>query len=130
MKDAKFTLIQALPAAAANNNTTSIDLNIEAPSAKWRQANIEVAVPALSDHTNVSVTNTLTLQDSSDNSTFANTQPLIQIAVVGVASTGSLASTVKVPLPPACRRYVRFNQAVPANGGTGSNANVAYDVVT
>lgn len=130
MKDAKFNLTKALPNAGANNTTASIDLNVEVPyDNKFRRAFIQVAVPAMSDHTNTSVTDTITLQDSADNSNFANTTPLIQIATVGVAN-GPAAQTVKVPLPPSVRRYVRFLQDVPANGGTGNNATVTYDLVT
>jgi hypothetical protein len=138
MKDANFNLTKALPNAAANNNTAGLDLNIipgvnttgKTHSNKWRLAYFEVDVPALSDHTNTSVNNTISLQDSADNSNFANTQPLVQIVVPGVASTGSAALTARVPLPPLTRRYIRFNQNVPANGGIGNNATVNYDLVT
>lgn len=138
MKDANFNLNLALPNAAANNNTNGLDLNIiPAPSTagkghsnKWRLFYMEVDVPALSDHTNTSVTNTLTLQDSADNSNFANTNPLVQVTVPGVASTGSPAATVLLAVPPRTRRYIRFNQNVPTGGGTGNNAAVNYDLVT
>lgn len=138
MKDANFNLQQALPNAAANNNTSGLDLAIipapstagQTTSSKWRIFYFEVDVPALSDHTNASVTNTITLQDSADNSNFANTQPLVQVQIVGVASTGSAAATVLMSVPPRTRRYVRFNQNVPANGGIGNNAVVNYDLVT
>lgn len=130
MKDSKFNLQQALPNAAANNNTGVWDLGIEpGNSNKYRLAQISVDVPALSDHTNTSVTNTLTLQTSSDNSNWANAIPLVQIGIVGVGTTGSAASNVQVPLPPKVSRYVRFNQNVPTNGGTGTNAVVNYDLV-
>lgn len=131
MKDANYNFTKALPNAASNNNTPSIDLGNEQPfTTVQRRMHIQVDVPALSDHTNTGLTNTLTLQDSADNSSFANTQPLIQVGIPGVASTGSPATSVKVPLPPGVRRYVRFNQTVPTGAGTGSNAVVNYDVVT
>jgi|SRR6185369_1959097 len=134
MKDAGLQFTKALPNAAANNNTAAIDLNVSTTptgnrSIEHRLVHVEVSYPALSDHTNTSVTNLVTLQDSSDNSTFTNTAPLVQCQVAGVASTGSVATTFKVPLPPAVKRYVRFNQNNPANGGTGNNATVTYDVV-
>jgi hypothetical protein len=138
MKDANFNLTKVLPAAGANNNTSGLDLNIvpgvnatgKTHSNKWRLAYIEVDVPALSDHTNTAVTSTITLQDSADNSNFANTQPVVQVAVVGVASTGTSALKARVPLPPLTRRYIRFNQNLPANAGNGSGATVNYDLVT
>jgi hypothetical protein len=131
MKDALLSITKSLPNAAANNNTNGIDLGRAADVRDnlWRLGYLLVTVPALSDHTNTSVTNLLTLQDSADNSTFANTAPQIQVQVTGVASTGSVATMFKVPLPPGVRRYIRFNQSVPTNGGTGSNASVAYDLV-
>lgn len=130
MKDATYNLVKALPNAAANNNTTSIDLGLDPGSNVWQRARIQVDFPALSDHTNTSVTNLITLQTSTDNSTWANTVPLIQLGVVGVASTGSAAVSVQFPLPPNMSRYARFNQNVPANGGIGGNANVNYDVLS
>ena len=109
MKDAKFHSTKALPAAGASNTSNSIDLSVATtfPN-EWRLVNLEVAIPAMADHTNTSATATLTLQDSADGVTFANTSPLISIPVPGVASTGSSAATVKVPVPPAVRRYVQF----------------------
>jgi len=132
MKDSTLKVTKALPNAAANNNTDSIDLHVEAGGFdnKFRRAFVLVTFPALSDHTNTSVTNLITLQDSAEASAnFANTAPLIQCQVVGVASTGSVATTFKIPLPPVTRRYIRFNQLVPTNGGIASNATVTYEVV-
>jgi hypothetical protein len=134
MKDANTGLTKALPNAAANNNTNSIDLNVETAggvSNKWRLGYIEVDIPALSDHTNTSVTNLITLQHSAEAAAnFANTNPLVQVQLVGVAGNGSVATVARVPLPPDVKRYVRFNQTVPTNGGTGSNATITYDLVT
>jgi len=130
MKDATYNRTKALPNAAANNNTDSVDLGIEARNNIWQKARLQVDIPALSDHTNTSVTNLFTLQTSSDNGNWANTVPLIQVGVVGVASTGSAATSVQVPLPPNMSRYARFNQLVPTNGGIGNNAVVNYDVLT
>ncbi len=130
MKDAKFSLSRTLPNAAASNQTATLDLNVEVPyDTKFRKAFLVVTVPALADHTDTSKTNTITLQDSADNSAFADTSPAIVCKVVGVASTGSAAKTFQVPLPPGVRRYVQFTQTVPSGGGTGSNAAVTYDLV-
>ena len=127
-----LTLAKALPNSNVNNNTAALDINPEAAgflTNQWRMGYVAVAFPALSDHTNTSITNLVTLQDSADGNNFANTAPLIQVQVVGVASTGSVATTYKVPLPPGVRRYVRFNQLVPTNGGNGTNATVNYSLV-
>ena len=132
MIDAKFNLSQALPNAAANNNTAAIALLTEVPfDDKWRKGFVRVTVPALSDHTNTSVTNLITLQHSQDAnlSNFANTSPLIQVQVPGVASTGSAQTIANVPLPPAVKPYIRFRQDVPANGGIGNNAVVTFNLL-
>ena len=136
MKDASTTVVKALPNAAANNNTGAIDMKVlptsgGAPANMQRLAHVEITFPALSDHTNTSVTNLITLQHSADDnaSNYANCNPLIQAQVVGVASTGSVLTTFRVPLPPDVKRFIRFNQTVPTNGGIGSNANVTYDLV-
>ena len=133
MKDTALKLVKALPNAAANNNSDALDINPESSgflTNQWRLGYFEVAVPALSDHTNTSVVNTLTLQHSAEASAnFANVDPLTQIQITGVGSTGSAARTVKVALTPDIKRYVRWNQNVPTNGGTGSNANVTYQLV-
>jgi hypothetical protein len=134
MKDALLKVTKALPNAAANNDTDSIDLKRAVTptgikSEEWRLGYIEITWPALSDHTDTSKTNLITLHDSADDSSFAVTSPLIQLQVPGVASTGSVAATVKVPLPPDVKRYIRFNQLVPSGGGTGSNATVTYNLV-
>lgn len=137
-KDALLSVSKTLPNAAANNATIGIDLNIDpanlttgkSQSNKWRLLYAEANIPALSDHTNTSITNLIVLQDSADNATFANTNPSVIVSLVGVASTGSVAVKRKLPLPPEVRRYIRFQQFVPTNGGTGSNATVYYDLVT
>ena len=136
MKDASITITKALPNTASNNNTGAIDLKVlpvagGAPANQWRLGYVEITFPALSDHTNTSVTNLLTLQHSIDSnvSNYANCNPLIQAQVVGVGSTGSAAATFRVSLPPDVKRYIRFNQTVPTNGGVASNANVTYDFV-
>ena len=138
MKDAIYSLTKALPNASANNDTNVIDLNIDAaPNAggqsksnKWRLAYVEIDVPALGDHTDPTKSNTFTLYHSATNAVGAVTNPLIQASVPGVASSGSAATTLRVPLPPGVLRYISFRQAVPSGGGTGSNATVTYDLVT
>jgi hypothetical protein len=129
MKDASLKLVTAIPNAGSNVNTSVLDLNIEPHNNVWRVAHIKVAVPALTDHANTSVTNTITLQESGDNSNWANSTPLVQCLVAGVATNGSAASNFYVPLSPAIKKYIRFNVNTPANGGTGNNANITFDLV-
>jgi hypothetical protein len=130
MKDSAFSNTGTLPSAGANNNTLSFDFAPETTgfvTNNWRIGFFQVGMAAIPNFTNTTATVTLTLQDSTDNSNFANTQPLIQVSVVGVAN-GPAAQTLKVPLPPNVRRYVRFNQAATANATT-SSTTVTYDLV-
>ena len=126
MKDASKKVTKALPNAAAANQTDTIDLGTERPfDNKQRLGHIEISVPALADHTDSSKVNTLTLQESSDDSAYANTNPLIQARVTGVTSTGSVAVTFKVPLLAGMKRYVQFTQTVPSGSGSGTNATAS-----
>lgn len=129
MKDAKFNLTLALPAANANNNTGNNFLDTDGNfDDTFRRVYYEIDVPALSDHTNNSVNVLFTLQSSTDGVNFANTNPLIQCSIPGVASTGTAATVFRVPLPPRIAPWVRFNQLVPINGPSG-NAVVNYDLI-
>ena len=130
MKDASLKVTKALPNANAANQTGTIDLNVLAPNSnQWRHGYVLITVPALADHTDTTKTNTFTLQDSADDSSYADTAPAILARVAGVASTGSPVKTFKVPLPPDVRRYLQFTQSIPTGGGTGSNAVVSYELV-
>jgi hypothetical protein len=130
MKDASLKLTKALPNAGASNQTGTLDLNVLAPNSnQWRSGYLLITVPALADHTDSAKTNTLTLQDSADDNSYADTAPAVVAKIAGVASTGSPAKTFRVPLPPDVRRYLQFNQSIPTGGGTGSNAVLTYELV-
>jgi hypothetical protein len=131
MKDASKKVTKALPNAAASNQTDTIDLGTERPfDNKQRLAHVEISVPALTDHTDSSKTNLFVLQESSDDSSYADTNPMIECKLVGVTTSGSAATTFKVPLPPGVKRYIQFTQTVPSGSGTGTNATVTYALVT
>ena len=130
MKDATISVSRALPNANASNTSGVIDTGAEFPASTWRNAFILVTVPPLSDHTDTTKTNTITMQSSAaSGSGFANVSPQIQAQLVGVASTGTPQTTYKFPIPPGCLRYIQFVQAVPTGGGIGSNAIVTYEPV-
>ncbi len=130
MKDALLSFTKALPNAGANNASDVIDLLQAVPEIVHRQGYLEVAIPAMANHTNTSANVTFELQDSTVNTSanFANTSPLLRITVPGVASTGSAASTVKVPFLPDQKRYVRILQTATANATT-NNLEATYAVV-
>ena len=130
MKDASLHVEKYLPAAAATNYSASIDLNVATAFADdWRKGYLKVKVPALANHTDSTKIILLDLQDSADDSSFANTAPLIECKIAGVASTGSVAVTFKVPIPPGIRRYIRIFATVPSGDGDNTGGLIETDWV-
>lgn len=131
MKDAQTSFVNALPNAAANANSNVLDLDPEAAgflTNQWRLGYVAIGLPALPGHSNTSSNITVKLQDSADNGNWADTQPVIQVVLPGVAN-GTAALTTKVPFNPAVRRYVRFQMSATANANTGPNSNTTFDLV-
>jgi hypothetical protein len=130
---ATMTLTKVLPAAGATNQTGTIDLG----TGPWHpeELTIEVSIPALAAHTDTTKNVTLTLQDSADDSSYANTDsgtnanPAITITTPGVASTGTAARVVTVHIPPGVRRYLQFTQAVTSGGPTLTASSITYSVL-
>src|SRR5438105_2652903 len=129
LKDANFIFTKVLPAAAASNQTPTIDLIAVSGDPDPSLFDIEVVVPALANHTDSTKTITITVQDSADNSTYANVTPLIQCQVPGVASTGSAATTFTFRLPPGIRRYVQLTQSVPTGDGNNTASSVTVSLL-
>ena len=130
-KDYALHLEGYLPAANATNTVGALDLGVDTSgfSDQWRLGRLRVTIPALPNNTNANCTVTLTLQDSTDGSNFSNTSPLIQAQVLGVATNGSPAAVIDMPLPPGLRGPIQILQAVAANGGTNTAALITYDWV-
>lgn len=119
---------QALPAAAASNNTASIDFGqtILGPLAGDLEVLVEIeATPALVDAKTI----TLTLKDSADNSTFAAIPTLAAVVQTGASSAGAAANSVRFKLPPSCRRYLRLDAAVLTAGGDSTAKNYTLKVL-
>lgn len=116
MQDLQLTpAVVNFPAAGVTVNTQAVDLGPDGNySNAWRLGQVVISVPALPNNTDNTKSYTFTIQDAANVSqgiplgsgsppalgAFANTNPLIQGSVVGVASTGSLATTLRLPLPP------------------------------
>lgn len=127
MKDATLSIPATyLPAAGATTNTPYLDLHVDADkfSDTWRLGRIRATVPAMPNHTDATKTITLTMQIAG-----VNTQPVIQVAIPGVASTGSVAQVIDIPLPPSLNGPVRFAQMVPAGDGNNTGVAISYDWV-
>lgn len=121
-RDAALTVTKACPAAGANHNTATIDFGA-AGDASLQHIELEIAIPALPS---LADTKTLTvkLQDSADNTTFADIAELASFVVTGVSTSGSAAATRTVRLPSTTKRYVQANLAVAASGGDNTAKSV------
>jgi hypothetical protein len=113
--DASKEVTLALPAAGANANSASIDLGPNAGQIENVEIEIDVdATSALVDTKDIDVK----LQDSADNSTFADIEelanPLVKVTSDG---GGSSRTRLQVRLPRSAKRYIQMNVAVESAGG-------------
>jgi hypothetical protein len=130
MKDKALHLEGYFPAANASITISPLDLGVDQPgfSDNWRLGRLRVSWPALPNHTNTSLNLTVTVQDSGDNGvTYANTNPLIQVSIPGVATNGAAAGYVDAPLPPGLRGPVALVIAAPAGDGDNTAALCSVD---
>ena len=128
-RDAALTVTKACPAAGASVNTATIDTG-SAGDASLANAVVEIAIPALPSLAD-GKTLTVKLQDSADNSTYADVAELASVVVTGAADAkGSDKKTAVVRLPPGARRYLQANIAVAASGGDNTAKSVTLSLLT
>jgi hypothetical protein len=128
VRDANLRAVTYLP-AAGSTAAASPSFNLGSGTFKPEEMEIEVALPAMTNRTSASYTITATLQDSADNITFANTNPLIQCGVIGVASTGSPATTFRFRPPANVRQYIQVLFSVPSGDATNTGVQVVVQVL-
>ena len=128
IRDAKFAVEKAFPAANAVAVTDSLDLE-QTNGGTLENVEAEIVIPALPALTDNTKTVTIALHDSADNSSFAATDPLVQTSIVGVATTGTAAKTVRFRFPPVTRRYVRLSISVPTGGGDNTALKVGFNLL-
>ena len=126
-RDADKTVVKTLPAAAANANTPTIDLE-QTIGGIIESIAFEIALPALPDLVDAK-TVIVTVQDSADNVAFTALDPAISTSVVGAGGIGSAAKTVRFRLPPHARRYIQLNLAVLAAGGDNTAKSVTFSAL-
>lgn len=127
LSDARLTVTKALPAANANHNTPTIDLE-QTTGGDIEKIVAEVSIPATTALVDTKLI-TIKLQDSADDSSYATVDPLIQTTVVGITGNGSAAKTVRFRFPPGTRRYVQLNLAVENGGGTVTGTSVTFKLL-
>lgn len=117
--DALTTVTKALPAAGTSTNSATIDLG-KVPDSAVEHVELIVNIPAT---TTLVATNAISIkvQDSADNSSFADVVGLGTQTVVGKSGNGSDATTLRWKLvPTGIRRYVQVNVAIPSTGGNNT----------
>src|SRR5438045_3678041 len=125
LQDGVLTANIALPNAANTVNTNGLDLQVTTPFPTTGRFNVRVdtgvATGANSKNINVIV------QDSADNSTFANIAGLTSVAHAGNAAN-HIAANTNFALPPATRRYIRASATGEANGGDSSDGSLTISL--
>jgi hypothetical protein len=128
MKDLTLTVTKVLPAANANNDSSSLDLGA-ATDAVLQNIEVKISVPALANLVEAK-TLTISLQDSADNSSFAAIEELATLIVTGGGGNGAAATSQVYRLPSTCKRYIRFNSAVMNGGGDNTASSITMEVLT
>lgn len=128
-RDAALTTTKACPAAGANHNTATLDLKSTTAGAFADSVEVEIVIPALPSLAD-DKTLTVKLQDSADNTTFADIPELASLVVTGVATgKGGAAATRVVRLPSSAKRYLQANLAVASNGGDNTDKSVTVSLL-
>lgn len=118
-KDAAFITTKALHTTLANSN--SFDLG---QVAGGLVENIQVEIISPADVATTGTICTYKLQDSADNSTFADVDPSVSTTITA-ASSALAAKTVEFPLPPVTRRYIRIQQTGNTLGAVAASFTVS-----
>jgi len=130
-RDAELSVSRTIAAANGNNVSEGIDTGPLNPHASMGMVEIEVAIPALSSHTDTTKNLTVQVRDSADNSTFAAVAAIPSIVIPGVASTGSAATTRRFKVPAdQIRRYIGVYTAVDNGGPTLTSSSVTLSLLT
>lgn len=128
-EDALLRSTQAFPAANANADSDGWKIPHGSNSAPDPSLCVKITFPDLAAHSDTNDTITATLQDSADGVTYAAVNPLVQLSLVGVASTGTTGGDYILPLPPNVREYVRVRVNNPSGGPTITSSNWTAGVV-
>lgn len=126
LKDANFIKNVALPNAANTVNTNGMDLVQAVPYPVTQYVVLQVNT---SQSTGANTKNiNIVIQDSADNSSFANIATLAVKVVAGNA-TNYPSSSTNYSLPIATRRYVRAQATGEANGGDASDGTLTAQLL-
>lgn len=122
LQDASVNKSVALPSGATTANTNSVDLGDAAPFPITESFHVKLSTTAATGANNKNIT--IKLQDSADNSSFANIAELGALTLTDNNGAGYSAGTLTVQLPPDTRRYVRAQATGEANGGNAADGTL------
>jgi hypothetical protein len=124
-KDALLIQSKACPAAGATAQSGTIDLGA---NRKPIGMELEVSIPAMAANTDPTKSLTVKIQESDDDSTYTDAA-MPAVVTAGVATRGSAAKVVYLPLPVDLKRYIQANLAVSASGPNLTANSVTVSVV-
>ena len=127
-RDTALTTTKACPAAGTNHNTATLDLKSTTAGAFADSVEVEIVIPALPSLVK-DKTLTVKLQDSANDSTYADIPELASVVVTGGDSGGSAAATRVVRLPSSAKRYLQANLAVATGGGDNTDKSVTVSLL-
>jgi hypothetical protein len=123
--DGTMTASVALPAATGTAVTAGLNLQNATPFPTTETINVSLSTSASANGN--SVNGTAWLQDSADNSSFANIVTLGTVNLVnGDSSQAAQSFTFK--LPPGCRQYILGKVSYPANTANLSDASLTLQL--
>lgn len=128
MKDALLITTKALPAAAASNSHTGIDIGARTSPNGIFPGSVELeiswpALPALVDAKTV----IFTVNDSANNSSFTSLG--LTHTLTGAGGVGVAAGTKRFRLPSNVRQYVNVSQAVLTAGGDNTAVSTTVSLI-
>lgn len=125
LADATAQVTRALPAAAANVTSSGIYLGGDGPHKERLKVRVELPANTVLVATKLL---TITLQDSADNSSFADAAPAQSFVITG--NTGFPAQDVYFDINNSIRDYVAVNFAVETGGGNNTATTATISVVS
>lgn len=129
IKDASLKVTSAQPNAANTVNSNSIDLGATTPFPVTEEIQVRVSLTASTGANNKNVN--IRLQDSADNSNFANIANCPNPAIINADNNGAghSAQNVVFHLPPVTRRYIRAVALGEANGGNSADGTFSLELL-
>lgn len=125
LEDASLNKTVALPTGVATANTNSVDLGQATPFPITESFHVKLSTTVATGANNKNIT--VKVQDSADNTTFANIAAIGALTVTDANGGGFPVGTLTVQLPPSTRRYVRAQATSEANGGDSTDGTLSVD---